>query len=277
MTVLRKVYVTDEITGKTVGIRALEPSAPQGAMNIHDLDNHRVSLIEPFLFYSGTIQKLSAPATAEDTSIIVTNGAAFSVSDKIKLTENGGSTSYETGFFVINNIATNTLTLDRPIDNTYTTNADVEIVEDNMNVIGSLGSPILYELKPPPSGDMSQWHIDRVLLTATDAVAMDDGKFVSIAALTNGLTMRENKSVGFHTITNWKTNEDMRRTFYDLTYTSKAPAGQNGLVGRFSNKLFDVIYALDGALNDTLEILIQDDLSDLTTFKVMAEGHFAAL
>jgi hypothetical protein len=173
-------------------------------------------------------------------------------------------------------IATNLLTLDRPLDSAYTIGADVEVVNTNMNVSGTLASPIIFSLQPPVSGNQSVWHVDRILITAADSLAMDDGKFVSIAALTNGVVLREDKSSNF-TIANWKTNGDMRRTFYDLEYTDKAPAGENGLAGRFTFKKADTIVEINGADSEELQILIQDDLTALTSFRITAQGHFASL
>jgi hypothetical protein len=61
---------------------------------------------------------------------------------------------------------------------------------------------------------------------------------------------------------------------FDAQYTTRAPAGENGF--RFRNS-----YAgqskhggvLRLAPSDTLDIILQDDITGLTDFQMMAQGH----
>jgi hypothetical protein len=275
MTVLRKVYVADEVTNKTVGVRPLAPADTQGALNIHDLDNHRRILVAPFTQRDSVVDTLAVAASVGDTAVTVTNGAQFTVGQEVFIEEGN---VYQPGTVVITLISVNILTLDRPLDSAYTTSATVEVVNTNLvtTTPGSLGAPQIFCLRPPPGGDQSVWHIDRLLISATSASALDDSKFVSINPLPNGLTMRELKSQNF-TLNNWKTNSEMRLSFYDISYVDKTGGGLNGMSGRYTFKRVDTIVEIDGSQGEELQLLVQDDLTGITSLKVTAQGHFAAL
>jgi len=103
---------------------------------------------------------------------------------------------------------------------------------------------------------------------------MDDSKFGDIAGgLTNGVLLRQNNGE-INNIWNVKTNGEFGLLAYDTAYTDKAPAGSEGF--RFRNTYagqskHGVTLRLQPG--ETLEILIQDDLSGLEVFNVMAQGH----
>ena len=109
-----------------------------------------------------------------------------------------------------------------------------------------------------------------------DGTAMDDAKFGGIAALTNGIVLRRNN--GFiENIWNAKTNADLALICCgQFAYTEKAPAGSFG--ARFcdtfagqGNQGVAILLEAD----DVLELLIQDDLTLLQEFRMLAEGHDA--
>ena len=160
------------------------------------------------------------------------------------------------------------LTLDRPTDLAYDTTAVIERVSENIAVDGT--TTVISSIEPPPD---EVWHITRLVLSMLDATSMDDAKFGGITALQNGVTIRENKDTGYHTLTNWKANSDMVEDYYDLNYADKAGSGLFGLRGRWTFKNGGAIVKLDGSLGEKLEILIQDDLTGLVHFGVKAQGH----
>jgi hypothetical protein len=107
----------------------------------------------------------------------------------------------------------------------------------------------------------------------TDDTAMDDGKFGGIGALPNGIVLRVNNGV-IQNLWNVKTNGELGLLCYDSAYADRAPSGQFGF--RFRNTYagqakHGVVIRLDQ--NDTLEVLIQDNLSALLDFRMMAQGH----
>jgi len=237
------------------------------ALNIHNADVHNTLINRHFIDFDSATENPSVAITAGDTLITVVSTTGFTVGDPIVIKDAGGDIR-EHHLEITAIVVDTSITVDRPIDQDYTTSAALELVITNMNVSGSLASPLIYEVAPPLD---EIWHITRIIIAIADAGTMDDGKFGSLSTLTNGTVFRENKTA-LTTITNWHNNGDMAQDMFDVEYTAKAPAGENGLRGRFSNNKNAVVYRLDGANGDK-EILIQDDLTDLTSFHMKAQGH----
>ena len=168
-------------------------------------------------------------------------------------------------------IATNTITLDTPIDYGFTTAASIANRSPDLNVDGSV-TPVIAELYPV-SG--VKWDIVRVIFSMVHASAADDGKFGGIDALTNGIVLRKSDTI-HHTIFNAKTNGQLRERMYDIEFSDRAPAGEYGTSARrtFGGQSKNgVVIRLDGNLDDSIQLIIQDDLTDLTSFRVVAQGH----
>lgn len=166
---------------------------------------------------------------------------------------------------------TNTLTLDTPLDYPFTVNASIANRTPNLNVDGSSVVKIA-SLGHIPG---VKWDITRMILSMVHSGVPDDGKFGGIAALTKGIVIRKSNGI-HHTIFNAKTNGDLRERAYDVTFSDSAPAGQYGTSMRRSFNGFDkngVTIRLDGDLNERIEILIQDPLGALTSFKAVGQGH----
>jgi hypothetical protein len=164
-----------------------------------------------------------------------------------------------------------TLTMDIPLDYAFTTAGTVHLAEHDLSVDGS-STPQHYHIKPPPG---AAWHITRLIIHMEDATAMDSGKFGGITALTNGVVFRK-KDTTYQNFFNVKTNGEIAERAYDVTYNPKAPAGVYGFSSRTTFSGPDkrgVVIALDGATSDELEIIVQDNLTGLTHFHVIAQGH----
>jgi len=131
---------------------------------------------------------------------------------------------------------------------------------------------LIFELDPPYG---TVWQLTRILPTIIDGTVMDDAKFGGISALTNGVTLKATTEAGRVAIFgNWKSNQDLKLDMYDVGYSDKAPAGSYGLSGRWTFTNAEVVAELDGDDADQkMEILIQDDLTDLIDFRVKAQGR----
>ena len=96
-----------------------------------------------------------------------------------------------------------------------------------------------------------------------------------VTALTNGLHIRTNKSSGtYRTLTNWKDGGDLVNDMYDVTYRARSGATFSSLC-RWTFAKSGAVIKLDGTTGDTLEFLVQDDLSLITEFHIKAQGHIA--
>lgn len=266
MSIVRNIFSHDG-DGNPIGSH-ISADGVHYALDIHTAHIHNELVNRHFLDFDTATESPSVAIVAEDTVILVADTTGFVVGGHIVIRD-ASSNIHEHHFNIVAVVLNTSITVNRPIDIAYTTSATLEVVLMNMNVTGSLAVPLLYEIKAPST---EVWHINRVLISITDDVVMDDAKFGGIAALTNGVVLRYNGST-IHTMSHWLANQHMIEDMYDITYSSKAPAGSYGLRGRFSFDKSDVVIRIDGSAGDTLEILIQDDLTALTTFTVKAQGH----
>lgn len=199
-------------------------------------------------------------------SINVTNVTGVTAGDCMDISENGRNFQA-----LIQNVATNTITFNCPSDQAFTTSAVIKFGKWNMNVNGST-TPIIYVIQPPAG---VSWDINRIIIGITDDSPMDDGKFGGITALTNGVVFRV-KDGYYKNLFVVNDNSGWRERSFDITYADKAPAG---LYGFGCRKTFNgqeksgVTIRLNGDTNDQLQVIIQDNLSALTKFAVVAQGH----
>lgn len=244
-----------------------------GALNVHEADVHTDMINRHFINFDTSTESPNAAITSGDTVVFVDSTTGFSADDDIVIKDAIGNVIEQ--HFVVTAISVDvSITLDRPIDNDYTTSASLEEVVENLNVDGTLASPIIFELGPPSN---EIWHIERILFNITDNTTgqCDDSKFGMISPLTNGLVLRENKNSGalLKTISIWKSNSQMKQDMFDVVCSPSAPAGFEGLSGRFTIKNSGSIIKLDGANGDKIELLVQDTLSSTVTIHYKAQGH----
>lgn len=248
-------------------------SSYRNTLNVNPAYVHRKIVNETFHQNTGTITNIAVSASREDIVLTVDDSTGFVIGDEIKIEENG---LQEIGILTITNVVGNVITLDRPIGNDYTSAAEVVKVLTNMAVLGTLAAPSIFEVDPPPT---AIWQVTRYLISLTHAGVPDDGKFGGIAALTNGVALRATTASGITTVfSNWKTNGDMKLDMFNVEYSDKAPAGENGTHGRWTFTTSEIVAELDGDASPVhkMEILIQDDLTGLSTFKIRAQGRVFA-
>lgn len=244
-----------------------------GAINTHDADVHRSIINTQFDQHQATTTTISVAITAGDTSFTVASAVGFAVGNFIHI-ENAAGTIAESPHPKITAIAGNVITIDRPIDNAYAINDIVTLTVINMNVVGTLAAPQSFKVYPL-NGYV--WHLTRILIEMTHTSAGDNGLFGNLAALTNGVVLRRyDGTTGlYNTFTIWRTNSDIVTDMYDVTYSARSGGGGaygTNCRGTFANA--GAIVYLDGAAGDHLDILVQDDLSALTSFRIKAQGHY---
>lgn len=245
----------------------------RGSLNVNSAWVHRKIVNETFHKHNGSTNP-SGAVSAGDISITVDDATGFSTGDEVKIVEIvEGIGIQEIGIITLTNVAGSVLTLDRPLGYDYTTAATISEVATNMAVVGTLVSPVIFEVGPPLG---TIWQMTRILFNITDQTAMDDSKFGGISALTNGVSLRATTEAGRTVIfANWKSNSDMKMDMYDVDYATKAPAGYFGLTGRWTFTKSEVVAELDGDADpiQKLEVLIQDDLTDLDSFRMRGQGR----
>lgn len=211
---------------------------------------------------------LASAVEVDAKSVTVVDATGVSAGDAIEFVENG-----HTMQAIVLSVVGTTINFNAPIDKPLTTACGCVAGKWNMIVDGSTTTRI-FSIKPPPG---IKWDITRVLFAMTATAVMDDSKFGSLTALTNGIVLRKTDSTK-HNIFVASDNGGLAERMYDLTYPAKQPAGVYALRGRRTFGGQDkngVVIRLDGDANDELQLLIQDDLSGgtLTKFALVAQGH----
>lgn len=264
-----KIWITSL---RSEGIVSATPSLAvgsfMGAMNIHSLEVHNRVVNELFHLHTGISSDLAVASDVGDISLQLDSVVGFNIGNHIQISDG----VVETTFPEITGLpGGNVLTLDRPLDFAYAVDDDIEVVTtDLQTTVGSLASPIIYQLKPE-AGVI--WYIHRILLSMTHPTAATDDKFGDQTALSNGVVLRSNIDGQFRSFTNWKRNGDIMLDMFDVNYSDKAGASLFGTSGRGSFSRVGMLVKLDGDVGDFMDILIQDDLTGLSSFFINGQGY----
>ena len=245
------------------------------------LVDHTTPPVELF-FVDGLATTTLASATAiNDLTIDLVDDTGFVDGDYI------GVFSASDRFYFATQIgasAAGTVTFDTPLDFAFAAGDRVSRTTRNMAVDGS-GTTRVFAIQG--SGDPAsnlQIDITRIILLMVGdnspppagVASFDLSTFGNIAGgITNGIVLRLVNGTT-QNIFNAKTNGDLSNISYDIRIDSGAIAGSDALTMRLTFAGQDKHgVALRLRAGDSLEVLIQDDLSLLTTMSIVAEGHRA--
>ena len=181
-----------------------------------------------------------------------------------------------TNFFVVS-VASLNVTIDRPSDFAYPSGSYVDVQDTNLAVDGS-STPVIAGIRnnaggTPPPGINLTMDVTRLMFYCIASSALDYTKFANLTALTNGLMCR--KRDGEHNnIFNVKTNGEIAGIMFDFDISvASGSKGVDGFVGRITfagqNKM-GVTQRI--AINEDIELILQDNLSTITRLEVIAEG-----
>lgn len=248
-----------------------------GLLDIHNADFH----IDPVIVHAGQATGITstignAGATSGDFSfdVDIGDGVLFSVGDKIFINEGAVSESCS---LQILTIAVDTITVDMPLENNYTTAATVAVFDINLaNADGSVTREI-YSSTPPLD---EVWHITTITMILENTIALGQPSidlFGAIPALTRGLVLRIEDGTD-RNIRTFRTNSDFMEYFggINITFEQKVGGGNwlTTVVWPLKN-LTDAIIKLDGSIGDTANWIIQDDLSiaGSVNIEIVFQGH----
>lgn len=172
----------------------------------------------------------------------------------------------------------NNVTVDTPVDFPFEAGSQaIENLIDLELANGSLENPEIYQIKnPSPIDSELSFDVTRILfeIITTDPPAFDE--FGDIAGgLTNGIVLRKNNGA-INNIFNAKTNGELANLMYDISFFDQTrPQGANGITARmtFAGQSKHGV-AIRIKPQESLDLLIQDDLRTLLKFRIIAEGHF---
>lgn len=224
--------------------------------------------------HNSTTLAVAVPDVSTDPRIIVVASATGIVIGSYIILFDPASTRFST-FFVtaVNGV---NITLDTPVDFEYPIGTSVDVAIVDMSVNGSV-TPQVFGLRgtgAPPGIELS-FDVTRIIISCIAASPVDLSLFADITALTNGLMMRS-RNARTKNIFNVKDNREMAGIMFDFAVTSALnPAqGEDGFIGRLTfggqNKLGVVIRL---PIGDDLEVWVQDNLTAITDFRIIAEGH----
>lgn len=249
-------------------VEIVSPTESNGAIPVNIQDQ----TTPPFdLFFArgvGIPTNISSQAQIDNRSVSVLNVATLSVGDYIIIAEED---RYYTGELLV--ITGNIITLDTPIDYNFTTQAVVIPTSRDLNVDGSI-TPQIFTVQVGAVSNL-QLDVTRLMLHMETDGLVDLNKFGDLAALTNGVVIRRVDGTT-RNIFNIKTNGEMRNLCFDwaVDVASNPSQGQNGVGFRYTFAGQDKHgVAVRIGAGDELQLIVQDDLTGLDKFRVIAEGH----
>ena len=170
-----------------------------------------------------------------------------------------------------------TITIDTPIDSIYESGTIISVGDKNIVANGSV-TPVVYSLRSTSEQTLLNFHVTRIILVSKTSSVGDMSMFGDIAGgLTNGIVLRKVDGKN-ENIFNAKTNGNLMNIMYDFDILSAVNPrqGQNGFKGRMTfagqNKMGVAVKLAPG---EDLELVVQDDLSSLDGFVIIAEGHLS--
>lgn len=243
-----------------------------GGLDVNIQDQHTRQLDLKFIQAVGVPTTLASSTTVEDTTISVVANPGFIAGRSVGIFDMAGN-FYFGEVLSIEGAGPYTVTLDTPLDFAFSVGNSVIAADHHLNVSGSLASPEIFQIGPVGGATEVEIDITRIMGNMSNSTAMDDGTFGGLDALTNGVVLRVNNGI-ISNVWNIKSNGDIGLLCFDAQYSTRAPGGENGFRFRNTfagqNKHGVTVRLMPG---DILEILIQDDLTGLTDFQMMAQGH----
>jgi hypothetical protein len=257
------VQITDEDTCEQAGVT-------DKAVHVMQFDQTTPPLIV-YLNQVECITALASDFSIDEYDIEVTDATDFSVGGYV-----GVFNAIAARFYAANVLAVNgtTITMDTPSDFDFSAGDRVQCGTKEMSVDGSV-TPQIFSIRADPSIDITI-DITRIIIHMIGTSTMDDALFGDLDALARGVVLRRIDGIT-QNILNVKTNGEFGELAFDKVYDTKAPAGFTGFSCRLTfagqNKMG---VAIRLGPSDDLQLIVQDNLSGLVSFRIVAEGHLVS-
>ena len=253
--------ITGEVSGETARVT-------NGGLDVNVQDQHTRALDLLFIQAAGVPTTLSVESVPDTRTVTLTSTTGFVAGIYV------GVFSLGADFYLGQQLgapAGNVITLDTPMDKVYPVGSLVLPFTFDMNVDGSSVRKIF---QVGSAGSGIDLDITRIVGHIQAGAAMDDSLFGNLAALVNGCVLRRADG-SYQNLWNVKTNGDLGLlSGVDFEYTDSAPAGSFGArfrIGYGGQDKHGVTLRL--LAGETLEFIIQDNLTGLEAFHMMAQGH----
>jgi hypothetical protein len=248
-----------------------------GGLDVNIQDQTSPILITELNRITNTTALTNAVAIDDKTVVIDTttgfvDGTHITIADDVS---NRYSIYHQVGA-----VAGKTISLDRPIDYAFPAGTQITAGTHEMAVNGSV-TPVIFSVRSgdTPTGLNVYVDITRIIFKCITATAVDLTTFGDLARLTNGLVLRRVDGT-YSNIFNCKDNGELAGIMYDFSVAqaTNPVQGVDGFTGRLTfggqNKIGVVVRIGPG---EDLQAIVQDDLSGLTSFSIVAEGHVVVI
>lgn len=214
---------------------------------------------------------LTSDVNIDDRIINVSAGHGITAGDSLIIYTD----DYHHQFAVVS-VSVNAITMEAPFYFPFpVANTTIIRGKTDVNVLGSLGSPVIFKFGLP---GINQLPIDvnKGIILMGHTADQDDSKYGGIAALTNGFLIRKENAVKFN-LGIYRSNRDYKLNNGEVVPTDKAPAGEFGTEIRFKiqgQENFDQVIRFQ--YGDYLTGYVQDDLRSLLFKKVSLIGSYTS-
>lgn len=256
-------------------VSVASPLESNGAIPVNVQDQTTVPFDFFFVQDKGVPTTVNVETAVDDNSVTVASSAGCLVGDYFGMFNADNASDNRSYFGTILSIAGNVLTLDTPIDFAFQVGDTAACFTRELNVTGTVSNPEYFAVEVGPNATQSI-DITRIMVSMTTDTVPNLVKFGDLDALTNGLVLRRING-RTNNIWNIKTNGELANLCFDYDpYVATNPQqGENGAKFRYTFAGQDkhgVAVRLEPG--DKLEAIVQDDLSGLLGFRIIAEGHF---
>lgn len=177
----------------------------------------------------------------------------------------------------VTNVSGSTITVDTPFDSALPIGADVDVARTDFAFENGSVTPVIYGIRGQSEGEPigASFDITRIIFKCIATSAVDLTTFGDLTKLTRGLVLRKRDGT-VQNLFNVKDNGELAGIMFDLNIeaATNPQQGIDGFTGRLTfagQSKIGVTVRL--AAGEDLEFIIQDDLTGLTLFEVIAEGH----
>jgi hypothetical protein len=262
-----------QIENGNIPVTIKSPLEPNGSIPVTLQDQ----TTPPFIIKASQVTNTTALAVAvspEDTDIEVVDSTGIIVGNYLGLFNTTTDAFYVGTVLAIN---ANVLSLDTPVDMAFEIGDTVGTGITNMAVDGSATTQI-FTLRGADPGLSVTLDVTRIMILCTTNTQTNLTDFGDIeGGLLRGLVMRRTDGM-INNIFNFKSNIEMKGFMFDWDALEASNPGQgvNGFSGRLTfagqNKMGVVIRIGPG---ESIQLLVQDNLSSLLSLEVIFEGSVA--
>jgi len=207
---------------------------------------------------------LTSEISIDDTIVSVSPAHGFTTDDHIFIADNGQIIQSK-----VKAVNVNDITIMSPSANEFSLNATV--IRGSINLAINPGT--FKDFKCFSKYLLIPVDIQSVKINMLHVLAGDDGKFGSIAALTNGLFFRRTNDIIWN-LGNFRDNGEFDDFGAEVSYPENAPAGQNATRIYFDlKKIYGNPIRLNPTLGDCLFARVSDDLSGLVRMRISILGQ----